>query len=717
MRFDRERLTRATTVLASVVGAGYLAWRAGWTLNPDAWAFSVLLWGAEAFGWLSAVLFFFTVWKVEHPEPPSPPEGLRVDVLVPTKGEPLWVLRRTLLAAQRIRYPHRTLVLDDGNRPEVRELAAALGCAYHARSTHEHAKAGNLNFGLRHSDAEFVAVLDADHVPMPEFLDRVLGYFRDPRVAFVQTPQDFYNLESYQHWVEPETGRAWHEQALFFRVIQPGKNHWNAAFYCGSPAVLRRAALDDVGGFATETVTEDLHTSIRMHARGWKSVYHSEALAYGLAPSTVAPYRTQRLRWGRGAMQVLRLDNPLWRPGLSLAQRLTYLASMMTWFEGWQKAVLYLAPPVFFATGQLPVRAVDWVFLVAFVAYHTLSNLAFKLASRGYGLVLLTEHYNMARFATYVRATLSLFTGRASFHVTSKASKGERPPLAAVLPQVGVLLANLMAAAGCVARVAAAGDLAAAYAVNAVWAAWHSYLAAWAVAVAYRKRDRRAVQRLRAHLPVRVRWDGDREAVGLLRDVHEEGAGLELSGHERAPSPGTTVHLSLPAGWPHAELVLEGRAVAVRTRGPKVEVGVRLVPPSPEASDTFFSLVLFGAQRRLLERVARPLDPLGSPENRRRTGSRRVAPAPVRVTWQGAAVWGLVEDVSDAGARLLVPAGPAEGSEVVVLERGEDTVLSGAVVWKKALPFGDGEVFWVGVRAGRAVAAEPGHGEPAAARA
>jgi len=431
----KELWTRAAMVCAGAAGAAYLVWRVLWTLNPEAWTFSFLLWGAEAFGWLSAVLFFFTVWKVEYPSPPPAPEGLRVDVLVPTKGEPLWVLRRTLLAAQRIRYPHRTVVLDDSGRPEVRELAASLGCLYLSRPTHEHGKAGNLNFGLRHSSSDFVAVLDADHVPVPEFLDRILGYFRDPRVAFVQTPQEFYNLESYQHWTEPTTGRSWHEQALFFRVIQPGKNHWNAAFYCGSPAVLRRAALEDVGGFATETVTEDLHTSIRLHARGWKSVYHSEVLAYGLAPSTAQPYRIQRLRWGRGAMQVLRLDNPLWRRGLTLPQRLTYLASMITWFEGWQKAVLYVAPPAFYLTGQLPVRAVDWVFLLAFAAYHLLSNLAFKLASRGYGMVLLTEHYNMARFATYMRATLNLLTARAVFHVTPKAGHHQGPPLEALVPQ------------------------------------------------------------------------------------------------------------------------------------------------------------------------------------------------------------------------------------------------------------------------------------------
>jgi cellulose synthase (UDP-forming) len=685
-------------VAASLAGAGYLAWRLGWTLNPEARAFSLLLWGAEAFGWFSALLFFFTVWKPEHPEPPPPPEGLSVDVLVPTKGEPLWVLRRTLLAAQRLRYPHRTLVLDDAGRPEVRELAAALGCVYLSRPTHEHGKAGNLNFGLQHSEAEFVAVLDADHVAMPEFLDRVLGYFRDPRVAFVQTPQDFYNLESYQHWVEPGSGRAWHEQALFFRVIQPGKQHWNAAFYCGSPAVLRREALDDVGGFATETVTEDFHTSIRMHARGWKSVYHDEPLAYGLAPSAVAPYRIQRLRWGRGGMQVLRLENLLWRRGLSLPQRVTYLASVIHWFEGWQKAVLYLAPPVFFATGQLPVRAVDWAFLAAFAGYHALSNLAFKLASRGYGMVLLTERYNMARFATYLRATLSLLTGRGAFQVTPKGSDGRRPPAAAVLPQLAVFAANAAAAVGCGIRTPAAGDLAMAYAINALWSTWHAYLAAWAVATAYRRRDRRTVQRLRAHLPVRVRWDGGREAVGLLRDFHEEAAGLELPYGDFTPSAGAEVLVSLPPGWPHADVALEGRVVSVRGRGDSVHVGVRLAGGPWEAAEVFLSLVLFGAQRRLLERVVRPTDPLGSPERRRPAGNRKLESRPVRVVWSGVGVWGLVEDTSAGGARLLVPLLPPGGAEVAVLEPSEQIVLSGAVVWTKPLPFGDGEVYWVGVR-------------------
>jgi len=692
-----ELVVRAAMVTASVAGAAYLAWRLGWTLNPEAWGFSALLWAAEAFGWFSAVLFFFTVWRPEHPDPPPAPRGLRVDVFVPTKGEPLWVLRRTLLAAQRIRYPHRTLVLDDAGRAEVRELAVGLGCVYLSRPTHEHGKAGNLNFGLQHSEAEFVAVLDADHVAMPEFLDRVLGYFCDERVAFVQTPQDFYNLESYQHWVEPQTGRAWHEQALFFRVIQPGKQHWNAAFYCGSPAVLRRSALEDVGGFATETVTEDLHTSVRLHARGWKSVYHPEVLAYGLAPSTALPYRVQRLRWGRGAMQVLRIDNPLWRPGLTFPQRLTYLASMITWFEGWQKAILYLAPPVFFFTGWLPVRAVDWTFLAAFAAYHALSNVAFKLASRGYGMVLLTEHYNMARFATYVRATLNLLTGRATFEVTPKGPGDRGLAAETLLPQVAVLVANVVALAGFAVRAPFGGTLATAYVVNAVWAAWHAYLAGWTIRRTWLRQDRRAVPRLRAWLPVRVAWDGAGERVGLLRDFHEEGAGVELAGHGPVPPDGKPVRISLAPGWPHDEMVLEGQVVSTRPRDGVVDVAVRLSGLSGSAVETFLALVLFGAQRRLLERAGHPPDPLGRWEEQRRAG-RRLQPKVLRAAWPGSVVWALLEDVSEGGARLLVPVEPPVGVRLSVMEMSEESALSGVTVWRRALPFGDSEVYWVGVQ-------------------
>ena len=161
------------------------------------------------------------------------------------------LLRETIVCALNVRYPHKTYVLDDGCRGSVEALARELGADYIARKERDHAKAGNLNNALRITQGEFVITLDADHVPSPEFIDELIGFFADDQMAIVQTHQDFYNLDSFQHLLNVKKGYGWQQQELFFNVIQPGKDHYNAAFYCGSPAMIRRAALDDIGGFAT----------------------------------------------------------------------------------------------------------------------------------------------------------------------------------------------------------------------------------------------------------------------------------------------------------------------------------------------------------------------------------------------------------------------------------------------------------------------------------
>ncbi|MES2366975.1 MAG: cellulose synthase catalytic subunit [Pseudomonadota bacterium] len=240
-------------------------------------------------------------WRLTVRIAPPAPRGLSVDVFIPTFNEPVQLVRRTLLATIHMDYPHETWLLDDGNRPEMASLAEDLGVRYLARERNTDAKAGNLNNALANSSAEFVAVFDADHAPQQNFLTHTLGYFNDPAVAFVQTPQDFFNLDSYQHRQQTRKHTVWTEQSLFFRVIQRGKDYWNAAFFCGSCATLRRSALEKIGGFATGTVTEDLHTSIRLHKQGFKSVYHAEPLAFGIAPSSVVPFLQQRIRWGQGA--------------------------------------------------------------------------------------------------------------------------------------------------------------------------------------------------------------------------------------------------------------------------------------------------------------------------------------------------------------------------------------------------------------------------------
>ncbi|HSQ72555.1 MAG TPA: glycosyltransferase, partial [Rubrivivax sp.] len=294
-----ETPRRLLTGLFVVVGVWYLVWRLG-TFNPEAAILSRLIYGAEIFGFVSALLHIFMCWRLSEREAPPPNAQRSVDVFVPTYNESVALVRKTLLAAVAMKQPHTVWLLDDGRRPEMAALARELGCRYLARADNRHAKAGNLNHALAHSEGELIAIFDCDHAPRRDFLTRTLGYFNDERVAFVQTPQDFFNLDSYQHRHANGERSVWTEQSLFFRVIQRGKDTWNAAFFCGSCAIVRRSALDEIGGFATGTVTEDLHTSLRLHARGWKSVYHAQPLAFGVAPESIEPFIGQRVRWGQG---------------------------------------------------------------------------------------------------------------------------------------------------------------------------------------------------------------------------------------------------------------------------------------------------------------------------------------------------------------------------------------------------------------------------------
>jgi cellulose synthase (UDP-forming) len=416
---------RVVAVCFVAVGLWYLGWRLG-TLNPHAPLFSGLIYAAELFGFLTALLHIYMCWRLSDRQAPPPRPGIAVDVFVPTCSESVALVRKTLLAAISMDYPHRTWLLDDGRRPEMRALASELGCEYLTRPDNSHAKAGNLNHALAHSRGEVVAVFDADHAPRRDFLLRTLGYFVDLDVAFVQTPQDFYNLDSYQHRKPRGSREVWTEQALFFRVIQRGKDCANAAFFCGSCALVRRSALERIGGFATGTITEDLHTSIRLHAAGFRSVYHAEPLAFGLAPESIEPFITQRVRWGQGAMHVWRTEGIVRNRGLTFAQRLNYLASVLTYFDGWQKAVFYFAPVVVLVTGKLPLLAALPAFLLHFLPYYLLTFWTFEEVGRGYGGTLYIEQYNMARFAAFAWATLAWFFPAMRFRVTRKGSRARR---------------------------------------------------------------------------------------------------------------------------------------------------------------------------------------------------------------------------------------------------------------------------------------------------
>ena len=550
----QEIFTRAFAAIAWVYGLYWIIWRWGFSLNPHALVFSIVLIVAETYGLINSFFLIATVWRLKYREPPPAPAGLKVDVYITNYDEPLEVLRRTAIGARAIRYPHQTYLLDDGKRDEVKAMADALGIGYIRREGNEHAKAGNLNHAMGVTDGEFILQLDADHVPLPNILDRLLGYFKDDEIAFVQSPQDFYNTDSFTHVVNEEERSLWEENRIFFSLLQPGKDHWNAAFFCGSCGVLRRKAFDEIGGFSTKTITEDMETSIVLHSRGWKSAYHGETLAYGLAPSSALAYHVQRLRWGQGSMQILRKLNPLTYRGLTVPQRLAYLSSTATYLDGFQKLIFYLAPVVFFLTGWLPVNVTNAQLVTRLVPYVILTVISFELLSRGTGWILISERYNMAKFWTYIRACSGFFARKPlKFNVTPKGT-GEAP-FETYAPQLFLLILSVLSLIWATFAYRfgwvdyhAPGWSSLAFWLNGAWVAWNVYFAGAVVLQSRGSRQQRVDHRFIDAFPIVLHAtdkDGREysDVLALTQDLNP--TGLAFRAASSLPE-GSKIRVSLP---------------------------------------------------------------------------------------------------------------------------------------------------------------------------
>ena len=228
------------------------------------------------------------------------------------------------------------------------------------RSDNRHAKAGNINAALSHTDGEFVAIFDCDHIPTRSFLQMTLGWFyKDPKLAMLQTPHHFFSPDPFERNLDT-FGNVPNEGELFYGLVQDGNDFWNATFFCGSCAVLRREMLVEVGGVAVETVTEDAHTALKLHRKGWNTAYIGIPQAAGLATESLSAHVGQRIRWARGMAQIFRTDCPLLGKGLTWAQRLCYSNAMLHFFYGLPRLVFLTAPLayLFFAAHVIHASAV-----------------------------------------------------------------------------------------------------------------------------------------------------------------------------------------------------------------------------------------------------------------------------------------------------------------------------------------------------------------------
>jgi cellulose synthase (UDP-forming) len=521
------------------------------------------------------------------------------------------VLEATLVGCREIRGPHVTWVLDDGRRPEVQALATRLGVRYLTREDNRHAKAGNINAALPRTHGDLILFLDADHVPMPDILEATLGYFDDPEVALVQTPHDFFNRDSVQH-----TRAARHEQTLFYDVIACGKDRHNAMFWCGSATVIRRAALEAVGGVLTHTVAEDFHTTIAMHARGWRTRYHNETLVQGLAPHDLAGFLLQRARWARGNLRVFRTaENPLTCRGLTPRQRTSYFASLFGYFSGLQRLALLVVLVWTLTTARLPMHASVLTLGVLWLPWVLFGLLATSALGRGALGPFDSTRYGLLTMGIHVRATLELVVARTtSFLVTPKDGIDEGGLAVIRSLRLLTVLAGAIAVAWCL-RVAAALGLVDGFgsmpdlALGVVLAlgVWEFACITIVLGTLVRRRQLRHTYRVPVGQQARIAGTA---TVVPLRDLTPEGMSFESA---IAIEPGTLLVLLtrlLTATGDRRDVALPVEVRRIRRVGGSYQVGVRFRELDPATHDALveYCYVVTSAQRHGRSPIPEPAD-------------------------------------------------------------------------------------------------------------
>lgn len=544
VRRQPGRFAALLLILLSVIAScRYLWWRYTATLNWDAsldLVCGLILLVAETYSWLVLMLGYLqTSWPLGRKPAALPADTAlwpTVDLLIPTYNEDLAVVRNTVYAAQGIDWPADKLrihILDDGRREAFRQFAAEVGVGYLVRPDNRHAKAGNLNHALGKIDGELIAIFDCDHVPVRAFLQFTVGWFlKDPKLALVQTPHHFFSPDPFERNLGTFRRRP-NEGELFYGLVQEGNDLWNAAFFCGSCAVLRRAAIDSIGGFAVETVTEDAHTALRLHRKGWNSAYLRIPLAAGLATESLSAHIGQRIRWARGMAQIFRTDNPLLGRGLSLFQRICYANAMLHFLAGLPRLVFLTAPLAFLLLHAYIIYAPASMIMLYVLPHMIHASLANSRMQGAFRHSFWGEVYETV-LAWYIAwpTTLALIDpGRGKFNVTAKGGLMADDQFDWRIARPYLLLAalNLLGLGFAAWRLAAGPrEELATVLVSVLWVIYNLLIIGGAVAVAAEVRQVRQNHRVQVRLPAALRLPDGRLYRAELTDYSSGGVGIEL---------------------------------------------------------------------------------------------------------------------------------------------------------------------------------------------
>jgi cellulose synthase (UDP-forming) len=365
----------------------------------------------------------------EHARWWSPGSSPRVDIFIATYNEQLEVLERTIVGAKASSFPSlRIFVLDDGCRDWLKEACARQDVGYIARTDNAHAKAGNINHALRlrvqDPDApDFVAILDADFIPHVDFVERTLALFHDHSVGLVQTPQHFFNPDPIQHNLGISSAYP-DEQRHFFDNVEPSRDAWGIAVCCGTSSMIRVRAVEVIGGFPTESVTEDFLLSLRLSEHGWKTVYLNEPLTEGLAPEGLQEYVVQRGRWCLGMMQIIRnVYNPFGSHNLPIIDRLSVLDSLLYWSTTFLfRLASLVCPLLYWWAGITVVHASIFDIIIYYLPYYIAVMATLNWLSKGLFIPVLNDVAQIVVAWPITKAVaMGLFTkGPHKFSVTAK---------------------------------------------------------------------------------------------------------------------------------------------------------------------------------------------------------------------------------------------------------------------------------------------------------
>lgn len=551
----------------------YLSWRLLNTLNviePGGLAISLSLWVAECYAFSTVVLLLIQVGLGRRRpalRPPSTPGGFSpsVDIFIPIYSESCVILENTLVGACAMVYEQKRIyVLDDSHREDVAQLAVRYGAAY-IKGPRQHAKAGNLNHALRQTTGELIVVFDTDHIPVATFLQETVPFFAEPRLGFVQTPHHFYNQDIFQRALHTSS-RIPNEQDMFNHAIQGGRQNWHGSFFVGSGAVFRRSAIAELNGFKLMSITEDIHTSQHLHARGWTSVFVDKDLAVGLTAENVASYLVQRRRWMLGCLQIFFKDNPLLCRGLSLRHRLGYFASLYYFFFPAARVIFWITPLYFLFFHLHPIFSDVSVLVAYLLPFLVLLPLISSVLLPGWPRLLWSTVYESTVCFPLFRSMFDLvLPKRLGFKVTPKGlvthrRSFDRRSSASLLIATAVTLAAMAKGLWEFWYFGIEKD---AYFFNLSWAGINLVGLLAGLLMAWERPQRRAEERIRKVIPIRLQGE-NYSFAGKTRDVSLTGLSLQTTHTEPIPPVVTVTFQTMPPFTCQARVVYHERLAGSR---------------------------------------------------------------------------------------------------------------------------------------------------------